>query len=257
MAKFSQNSIELKDSEKIIFGTHDDSFMEWDEVASQLIVSTVVSGVNPTENHHLTTKYYVDNAISSGTGNIFHNTLLGLDSDDHLQYILVDGSRSFTNTISGVYPTDPNHLTTKQYVIDLVSGNIPVASGDPITSLTNYSFIQELGVSQTTSTSYVHKIRLTASGLPYGNYRMGWTFEWRQSKTNSEFWARLQIDDSNTIFEYEASPYVDVDFWNIVTDLHYETLSSGTHYIDLDYSTGSNSVVSYIKNAKLEMWRVL
>ena len=65
MAKFSYNSKELKDDERVIFGTDDDAFIEWDEVGNQLEVSTVVSGVDPTEDWHLTTRYYVDNMTSS------------------------------------------------------------------------------------------------------------------------------------------------------------------------------------------------
>jgi len=51
-----------------------------------------------------------------------HGLLLGLADDDHLQYPRADGgsgdSRGFTATVSGIYPTQSYHLTTKQYVDD-------------------------------------------------------------------------------------------------------------------------------------------
>jgi len=49
-------------------------------------------------------------------GGIDHGDLAGLGDDDHTQYSLVDGTRAFTGTVSGVYPTDPDHLVTKEYV---------------------------------------------------------------------------------------------------------------------------------------------
>jgi len=45
-----------------------------------------------------------------------HGSLTGLLGDDHTQYILVDGSRGFTNTISGIAPISSGDLTTKEYV---------------------------------------------------------------------------------------------------------------------------------------------
>ncbi len=50
-----------------------------------------------------------------------HGNLSGLGDDDHLQYILVNGNRGFTAPVSGIYPTNSGHLSTKSYV-DTVSG---------------------------------------------------------------------------------------------------------------------------------------
>jgi hypothetical protein len=50
------------------------------------------------------------------TGIVFdavdHSSLAGLTGDDHQQYILTDGSRGFTSTVSGVPATAPEHLAT-------------------------------------------------------------------------------------------------------------------------------------------------
>ena len=45
-----------------------------------------------------------------------HGSLTGLGGDDHTIYSLVDGSRAFTSTISGITPTIDSHLSTKSYV---------------------------------------------------------------------------------------------------------------------------------------------
>jgi hypothetical protein len=52
-----------------------------------------------------------------------HGNLAGLSDDDHLQYSLINGTRGFTAPVSGIYPTNSGHLSTKSYV-DAVSGLI-------------------------------------------------------------------------------------------------------------------------------------
>jgi len=52
-----------------------------------------------------------------------HDLLVGLADDDHTQYSLADGSRAFTNTVDGVYPTVDDNLSTKKYVDDQVYGS--------------------------------------------------------------------------------------------------------------------------------------
>lgn len=79
-----------------------------------------VSGVTPTEDYHLATKAYAD-TISGAGGVSDHGDLTGLVDDDHTQYILSDGIRPFTGTVSGVTPTEDAHLATKGYV-DTISG---------------------------------------------------------------------------------------------------------------------------------------
>lgn len=59
---------------------------------------------------------------------ITHGSLAGLSNDDHPQYTLADGSRSFTAEVAGVDPTVPAHLATKQYVDAQVAGGIPTGS---------------------------------------------------------------------------------------------------------------------------------
>ena len=91
--------------------------------------TSTVSGIDPIEDYDLATKWYVDDLVSSISGTttiisgviyIDHSALYNLDQDDHPQYILVDGTRGFTGTVSGIYPTSDDHLTTKEYVDDQI-----------------------------------------------------------------------------------------------------------------------------------------
>lgn len=69
--------------------------------------------------------------ISSGTllnGALVHSSLAVLDEDDHPQYILADGTRAFSSTVSGVSPIANAHLATKLYV-DTISGSLSAGLG--------------------------------------------------------------------------------------------------------------------------------
>ena len=136
MAKFTNKDLRLKDGQKVTWGTDLDANMWYDGTADQLRVDVTVSGVDPTEDYHLTTRFYVDSEIATASGSlqdqldgltVDHGGLTGLGDDDHTQYVPTDGSRGFTNTVSGVDPTQPYHLTTKNYIdteLATISGGI-------------------------------------------------------------------------------------------------------------------------------------
>ena len=126
MAKFQNKHLKLRDNQRAYFGSSDDASLYFDGV--EFVSTTTISGVTPTQDYHLTTKQYVDAAIS-GTGVTDHGALTGLLDDDHTQYIPVDGSRGFTSTVSGTTPVLTNDLATKGYI----DGEISTVSSSIIT----------------------------------------------------------------------------------------------------------------------------
>jgi hypothetical protein len=207
------------------------------------------------------TEYYVTTVSGELVDQMItdHSELTGLLADDHTQYIRTDGSRGFTATVSGIDPENDNDLITRKYMLGILDGSVspPTASGVIIQSLIQFHYIEDSTESSTSSTSWVEKMRLTASGIPEGSYRIGWTFQWRHSKSNTQFNAQITVDDTAQIFLYLASPYVDVLYWQPVTGFYYyDVLTSGTHYIDLDYLSSSAGSTSYIKECKMEFWRI-
>ena len=136
MAKFTNKDLRLKDGQKVTWGTDLDSNIWWDDVAVELRLDTVISGVHPTKPDHLTTRWYVDEEIATTSGSLQdqldgltldHGELEGLADDDHTQYVLTDGTRGFTGTVSGIDPTESYHLATKWYLdneLATVSGGI-------------------------------------------------------------------------------------------------------------------------------------
>ena len=209
---------------------------------------------NATENYVNTVSGVIASQIITD-----HGQLTGKGDDDHTQYIRTDGIRGFTATISGVDPEDNNDLTTRHYVLGVLDGSIPppTESGTVVQSLIQFHYAADNTESATNSIDWVEKLRLTASGLPLGNYRIGWTFQWRHSKSNTEFSAQIQVDDTDDIFLYQASPYVDTLYWQPVTGFYYyDVLASGTHYINMDFRSSSVGSTSYIKETKMEFWRI-
>lgn len=119
-----------------LLGLNADDHVQYSLIDGTRAFTGTVSGIDPTDNAHLATKYYVDSEISSLPPPITdHGGLSGLGDDDHPQYILVDGSRGFTSTVSGVSPTEDYHLATKSYVDGAVTSGIGVLSHSSLTDL--------------------------------------------------------------------------------------------------------------------------
>ena len=124
-------------------GLVDDDHTQYILVDGTRGFTATVSGITPTEDAHLATKWYVDDEIATLSGSMVmdHGGLTGLGDDDHTQYILVDGSRGFAATVSGVTPVQDYHLTTKSYVDSLTtdkvqSGRTALADNDETKSIT-------------------------------------------------------------------------------------------------------------------------
>jgi hypothetical protein len=123
MAKFTNKDLRLETGQKITWGNSLNANMWWNGPAYQLGVDVTISGVAPTESYHLATKKYIDDEILAIVPPISdHGGLTGLGDDDHPQYVLVDGARGFTNTISGIAPVNAYDLATKAYVDSSGSG---------------------------------------------------------------------------------------------------------------------------------------
>lgn len=101
-------------------GLADDDHTQYILVNGSRGFSAVVAGVDPTADAHLATKKYVDDEIAEGVGITDHGELTGLADDDHIQYVLVNGSRAFSAVVAGVDPTADPHLATKKYVDDKI-----------------------------------------------------------------------------------------------------------------------------------------
>ena len=118
-------------------------------------------------------------------------------------------------------------------------------------------FSESIGLSSTTSTGWIQKVRLTTADVPAGTYRISTFYNWSHNSVSTEFQARIQIDDSVTIYEHNEEPGASSTdaYWD-ASGFHWVSLSDGTHTIDLDFRSDNNGDTASIRNARLEFWRI-
>ena len=103
---------------------------------------------------------------------------------------------------------------------------------------------------------YQQKVRLTTGSLPSGTYRIGYSYELAGDSVADEFYARVQINDTDTIHESVIHPSEDDPLTYFGFGGFYHASLSGVLNIDLDYRTGDQLDAVYIRRARLEIWRV-
>ena len=121
-------------------------------------------------------------------------------------------------------------------------------------------FSQEVNIAESTTsnTAFTNKMSLSTASIPAGTYRVGWYYNWAYSVNTSNFLARVQIDDTTTIHEQTEQPTVSGNSQeNVSSGFGYVTFSTNaTHTIDLEFAASNGAHTSYIKNSRLEFWRV-
>jgi hypothetical protein len=204
---------------------------------------------------------YIDNSeMATISGNIVykiittHSGLSGLSNDDHLQYSLVNGTRAFTNTVSGVYPTTDNHLSTKKYVDD----NTIFGDG--------FNYATSAGVSVTTSDGFQTKLTLTTSTLVSGTYRIGVSYGWNYDSAADDFESRVLFDGGQIGATHNEEPSdsggtswsgTGTDQRHYISRTFYTTVTGSlTHTVTLEYRATVAGTSAGIWDAVIELWRV-
>jgi len=130
MAKFVSGDLRLKDDQKATFGTDLDCSMFWDGSDDQLRVTCTVSGVDPIEPYHLTTKWYVDTVFS---GVDEHNELLNIQGGTTDQYYhMTQAQHGLLTDVSGVLDASSQHIHDDRYFTE---SEITTISGDIVSQI--------------------------------------------------------------------------------------------------------------------------
>jgi len=111
------------------------------------------------------------------------------------------------------------------------------------------------GQSSSNSTSWQTKVTYTSPTVPAGNYRIGYTFEWRRNTASNDFKGRVVLDGTTTIMEINSESK-DSNSWFLVGGFDIVNLSNATHTITIQYSGETSGNTSYIRRARIEFWRV-
>jgi hypothetical protein len=120
-----------------------------------------------------------------------------------------------------------------------------------------YSYTIEDSQTDTTSTSWQQKARVSVNGVPTGYYRFAWYYEWQYSSTSRDFQAQVQVNDTSTVASHRQEPQDrGSDQWAPASGFYYVYLEEGNHYVDLDFRSSNSSDTASIRNARLEFWRL-
>jgi len=136
-----------------------------------------------------------------------------------------------------------------------LDGVVAAHTGEPIPPAVQfgdgYAIVEEAEVTTTTSTEYQQKLRLDATGLLAGVYKISWSYECIGSN-QGQFMARVQVDDTETLYavDEELRPSAG---WRPCAGFGKITLDAGDHHIDLDYATSQTRGVAQIRRTRLEL----
>lgn len=118
-------------------------------------------------------------------------------------------------------------------------------------------YVESTNESTTTSVNYIKKLSLVVSNISAGIYRVFWSFVYSQSSSSAEFKSRVQVDDTDTIWEIAARNVGNEAGKNYpASGVKYINLSAGDHFIDIDFASSSSSKISRISLAKIELRRI-
>ena len=110
--------------------------------------------------------------------------------------------------------------------------------------------------SSTTAVTWQDKTTLNTSSLPAGTYRVGFVAQVRNDNKNNGVDCRLYNITTATEYDlHEITASQDADNWYSVTSFIYVTLT-GVNDIRIQWQRNGTLGTAYIKNARIELWRI-
>ena len=119
-----------------------------------------------------------------------------------------------------------------------------------------YTYVEDRPPANTTSTTFVQRLRLTTPNVPLGTYRIATSFLWDYTSTSTSFRARLELDDTDQVWFMRREPKSSSGTQRLrgKGKAHVQ-LAAGVHTFDLDYAAeGTNT--AQIREARLIFWRI-
>lgn len=133
-------------------------------------------------------------------------------------------------------------------------GNLPGGGGAVFG--TEYQSAESLGISSTTSTTYVEKLKLTTGTVAAGDYKIEWGYEQSTDKASTPVAARVHVDDTTVCAE---NNYQRAALGQFSPDSGFcvVTLTNAVHTVDIDHKTDSGAGTgSNIQSARILIFRV-
>lgn len=150
-------------------------------------------------------------------------------------------------------PGNPEPALIGNFPVTVASGVDTITLGSVGVGGTEFASVD--AQASTTSTSPVTRVSLVTSSLAAGTYRIGWYYDWSQASTSADFRGQVDVDSGTLIMQHSQEPQDGGTDQRIPHGgFAYLALTSGVHTIDLQYWAESST--SFIRNARLEIWRV-
>lgn len=109
----------------------------------------------------------------------------------------------------------------------------------------------------TTSAAFTTALTYTTASLTAGTYRINWYYEFRGSSTTVSVGAQVQIDNTTTIHNLLTEPKATGGTQSLSQSGFYTgSLTAGTHTIDIDFRTANATATAYMKEMRIEIWRI-
>jgi len=149
-----------------------------------------------------------------------------------------------------------------KYPICLYSGEYKeLQAGDSVAGVyfgTERYDVASLGLSTTTLASYQLKLTLTTGNLVVGaRYRLGWYWEMTSASTAVSVHGRVQIDNALTETTTIWAPQAIGNWLGVGGFAYYTSPDANTHFVDIDFQSGTAGTFVGIQKARLEWWRVV
>ena len=120
-----------------------------------------------------------------------------------------------------------------------------------------YQRFTSLTQSSTTSGTFVQKDSFTTTSLPVGKYWIRVQYRWRQNNTGDDFRARVQVNNTDTLFTHQQEPKdggADQLVWFHWSD-EYNVNTSGPITLDVDFSQVAGNT-AFISDVTIVLWRI-
>lgn len=146
----------------------------------------------------------------------------------------------------------PNLTEDKIWVGD---SNGQPAESDFLVFGTQYQYVASDGESSNGTTTPVQKVRLTTPVVPAGTYHIEWTYEYQRDDVANDFIGQVEVDDT-TVINTHNTEVKDVASWHPAAGFADVALTNAAHTIDIDFWGETSTDTSYIRRARISIWRV-
>jgi hypothetical protein len=125
-------------------------------------------------------------------------------------------------------------------------------------TLSEFFSAEALGVASTNSISPIQRVTINPTGLASDHiYMIIWSYQWRYTSTSFDFLARIQQDDSVTLYLHDQETTDTASTQREpASGFAFVTGLSGSHTFDLDWWSENSGATAFIYNTRLAFWRV-